>query len=166
VIEPGAFTRTLSAGKRFPVLWQHDVSGPIGSCEISDSPKGLQLKGRLTLADESAKKTHLFMREGIVKGLSIGYDTIQSSYTGDIRHLTELKLWEVSCVTFPMNEVAQVSGVKSLSDDERAKHLKAINEHRKAIDRHQQGIRMHLKAMLDNLDDTNPADDPALLESD
>jgi hypothetical protein len=68
-------------------------------------------------------------------------------------------LWEVSCVTFPMNEPAVVSGVKGLSDDERAKHLKAINEHRKAIN-HQQGIRTHLKEMLDGLDDTNPADDP------
>jgi hypothetical protein len=62
-----------------------------------------------------------------------------------VRHLTELKLWEISAVTFPMNESAVVTGVKGLSDDERARHLKAINEHRKAIDRHQQGIRTHLK---------------------
>jgi uncharacterized protein len=95
-----------------------------------------------------------------------GYDTIQATYDGDVRHLTELKLWEVSVVTFPMNEMALVTGVKSLSDEDRAKHLKAIDAHRKEIDRHQQGIEMHLKAMLDNLDDTNPADDPALLECD
>jgi hypothetical protein len=84
----------------------------------------------------------------------------------DVRHLTELKLWEISAVTFPMNESAVVTGVKGLSDDERARHLKAINEHRKAIDRHQQGIRTHLKEMLDGLDDTSPADDPALFEGD
>jgi hypothetical protein len=29
-----------------------------------------------------------------------------------------------------MNQSAQVSGVKALSDDERAGHIKAINEHR------------------------------------
>jgi hypothetical protein len=40
----------------------------------------------------------------------------------------------VGAVTFPMNERAHISGVKALSDDDRAKHLKAINKHRKAID--------------------------------
>jgi hypothetical protein len=38
------------------------------------------------------------------------------------------------------DEMAVVSGIKSLSDEDRTKHLKAINEHRMAIDRHQQGI--------------------------
>jgi HK97 family phage prohead protease len=56
------------------------------------------------------------MKAGVVKGLSIGYDTIQATYDGDIRHLTELKLWEISRVIFPMNESAQVSAVKALSD--------------------------------------------------
>jgi phage head maturation protease len=85
----------------------------------------------------------------VVKGLSIGYDTIQATYEGDVRHLTELRLWEISCVTFPMNESAQVSGVKAMSDDERrVKHLNGLNEDRKAIDRHQRGMRMHFKSSV------------------
>jgi phage head maturation protease len=40
-----------------------------------------------------------------------------------LRHLTELRLWELSCVTFPLNQSAQVSAVKALSDDERAELL-------------------------------------------
>src|ERR1700733_2706462 len=149
VIDPGAFTRTLSAGKSFPVLWQHDASSPIGHCKITDTREGLQVTGTLMLTDPTAQKSYTFMKAGVVKGLSIGYDTIQSTYDGDIRHLTELRLWEISCVTFPMNESAQGSGVKALSDDERANHLKAINEHRKAIARHVVGIQAHLKSMLD-----------------
>ena len=74
--------------------------------------------------------------------------------------LKELRLWEISVVTFPMNESATISSVKSLSlsDDEVQHHLKAIR-------RHQKGISMHLKALLggDDLDD-DAADDPALLE--
>ncbi|MBB5331870.1 HK97 family phage prohead protease [Tunturiibacter gelidoferens] len=172
VIDPGAFSRTLSAGKKFPVLWQHDPSNPIGHCVVTDGRDGIQVNGVLELSDPTAKKAHTFMKAGIVKGMSIGYDTIQSTFDGDIRHLSELKLWEISVVTFPMNESAVISGVKSLSDDDRAKHLKAIDEHRKAIDRHQRGIRIHLKSMLDGLDDddddadNNPADDPAMLEGD
>jgi hypothetical protein len=43
--------------------------------------------------------------------------------------------------------------------------------HLKAINRHQRGIRIHLKSILDDLDDEDdtdddPADDPALPEGD
>ncbi|MBB5329809.1 HK97 family phage prohead protease [Tunturiibacter gelidoferens] len=165
LIEPGAFSRTLSAGKKFPVLWQHQADNPIGTCTITDVRDGIQVAGILELSDPTARKAFTFMKAGVVKGLSIGYDTVQSSYVGDVRHLTELKLWEISCVTFPMNEMALVTGVKSLSDADRAKHLKAIDEHRKAIDRHQQGIGESLKAMFDGLDDgDSDTDDLALLE--
>jgi uncharacterized protein len=170
VIDPGAFSRTLSAGKSFPVLWQHDPSNPIGHCKITDTREGLQVAGTLMLTDPTAQKAYTFMRAGVVKGLSIGYDTIQSTYDGDIRHLTELRLWEISCVTFPMNQSAQVSAVKAISEDERADHLKAINQHRKAIARHTVGIQAHLKSMLDfdDADDTDddPDDDPDLFEDD
>ena len=86
------------------MLWQHDASSPIGHCKITETPQGLQVNGTLMLSDPTAQKAHTFMKAGVVKGLSIGYDTIQSTYDGDIRHLTELRLWEISCVTFPMNE--------------------------------------------------------------
>jgi hypothetical protein len=45
------------------------------------------------LNDPTAQKAHTFVKAGIVKGLSIGYDTIQATYDGDVRHLTEFKLW-------------------------------------------------------------------------
>jgi HK97 family phage prohead protease len=162
-ILPGAFTRTLSAGKKFPVLWQHKSDCPIGSCTITDSPAGLQVMGTLELSDPTAQKAYTFMKSGVIRGLSIGYETLQSSYDGDVRNLTELKLYEISAVTFPMNEAAQISAVKSLSDDDRAKHFKAISEHIKAIGRHQRGVRDHLKAMSDAFDD-DPEDEALLLD--
>jgi hypothetical protein len=69
-----------------------------------------------------------------------------------------------------MNESAQISSVKAISDSDRTKHLKAINEGGKCIDRKQREMRMHLKAVLDDFDDdesddVDPADDPALLEA-
>jgi uncharacterized protein len=168
VIDPGAFSRTLNAAKSFPVLWQHDPSNPIGTCKITDTPQGLQVNGTLMLSDPTAQKAHTFMKAGVVKGLSIGYDTVQATYVGDVRHLTELKLWEISCVTFPMNESAMVTGVKALSDDDRMKHLTAIREHSRSIDHHQRAIRQHLKSMLDDVDDTDivPVDDPIFDEGD
>jgi len=159
LIEPGAFARTLSAGKKFPLLWQHDPSNPIGSVEASETPQGLMVKGQLLLDDPTAMKAYQLLKAGIIKGLSIGYDTIKDAMDGTVRRLKELRLWEVSVVTFPMNEAAMVTSVKGVSDADRAKHLKAISDHRKAIDRHQQGIQMHLKSLLDGVDDE---EDPVL----
>ena len=159
---PGSMTRTLAAGKQFPLLWQHDPSNPIGTAKVTDTPLGLQVDGVLLLQDPTAQKAYTFMKAGVIKGLSIGYETLQSKMNGDVRELTELRLWEISVVTFPMNESATIASVKSLSlsDDE-------VQHHLKAIARHQKGMRMHLKALLGGNDlDDDAAADPSLLESD
>lgn len=54
--------------------------------------------------------------------------------------------------------------MKSMSDDDREKHLRSIDTHRKAIDRHQRAIRLHLKSMLDDLPDDDDTDDEPLIE--
>ena len=162
-ILPGAFTRTLAAAKQFPLLWQHNPGDPIGSVKVSDSPQGLMVEGQLLLSVPTAMTAYEFLKAGIIKGLSIGYDTIKSEFVDGVRELKELRLWEISCVTFPMNESAMVTGIKAMSDEDRMKHFKAIDGHRKAIDRHQRQMREHLKAMCDGLDDEES--DPSLLES-
>jgi uncharacterized protein len=125
------------------------------------------VEGQLLLSDPTAAKAYQFLKAGIIRGLSIGYETVKSAFVDDVRELSELKLWELSVVTFPMNESAMVTGIKAMSDDDRAKHMKSIGEHCKAIGRHQRGIREHMKAMLDGVDDDEDEfDDPALLESD
>jgi HK97 family phage prohead protease len=155
-ILPGAFTRTLAAGKQFPLLWQHDPSNPIGTAKVTDTPQGLQVEGTLLLQDPTVLKAYTFMKAGVIKGMSIGFETLQSSMDGDVRQLKELRLWEISVVTFPMNESATISGVKSLSlsDDEVQHHLRAIRRHQKAI-------HGHVKALLgaDELDDDTGAAD-------
>jgi uncharacterized protein len=165
-ILPGAFTRTLAGSKQFPLLWQHQPDSPIGSVRITDTTQGLQCEGALLLEDPTARKAYQFLKAGIIKGLSIGFETIKAQFVGDVRELQELKLWELSVVTFPMNPEAAVTSVKAMSDDDRAKHFRAIDGHRRAIDKHQRAIRESLKSLFDGLDDDEPADDPALLESD
>ncbi len=113
VIQPGAFAKSIASGKPFPLLWQHQSDKPIGSVKVSNSRDGLFVDGTLMLSDPTAQQAYTFMKSGVIKGLSIGYDVLQEHYdNAGIRHLTELRLWEVSCVTFPMNESAQVFSVK------------------------------------------------------
>jgi HK97 family phage prohead protease len=160
-IEPGAFTRTIAASKVFPLLWQHQSDNPIGTVTVSDSREGLLVSGQLLMDLDEAKRAYTLIKAKVIRGLSIGYETIQESVEDGVRLLKELRLWECSIVTFPMNLDAAIGSVKALSDDEVAAHLRAIDEHRKSIDRHTRGIQAHLKSMLGfaDIDDDDPEDD-------
>jgi len=114
VVAPGAFTRTLQAkGNEVPVLYQHDLRQPIGLGRLTETHAGLQIEGQLVLSVTKAREAYDLMKAKVLKGLSIGYDTVKFNIKDGVRHLTELKLFEVSLVTIPMNELATVSAVKA-----------------------------------------------------
>ncbi|MGO8279689.1 HK97 family phage prohead protease, partial [Rhizobium ruizarguesonis] len=52
---------------------------------------------------------------GALTGLSIGFRTLEEEINREtgINHLKRVKLYEVSIVTFPANEAATISTVKS-----------------------------------------------------
>jgi HK97 family phage prohead protease len=114
VVEPGAFTKTLQEnGNKIPALWQHMTDCPIGDLTLEDKEDGLHCKGQLLLEIPEAKKAYILLKAKIVRGLSIGYDTIKAQVIDGVRHLKEIRLWEGSIVTFPMNTLALVASVKS-----------------------------------------------------
>ena len=53
------------------------------------------------------------MKRRVVNGMSIGYTAIKKEFEKSIRNLQEIKLFEVSVLPWGMNELAQVSDVKS-----------------------------------------------------
>jgi len=116
LVEPGAFTKTIQDHDGVvPMLWQHKYDSPIGSLQLEDREDALWVKGTLLLDDAvpDARKAYVLLKAKIVRGLSIGYDVITKELKGGVRRLKELKLYEGSVVTFPMNELATVTGVKS-----------------------------------------------------
>jgi len=122
----GAFARSIrQRGPRgIKLLWQHDPSEPIGVLDhIREDGRGLHVRGRLLLNLKRAGEAYALMRAGALDGLSIGYRTILSdreAKTG-VRRLLDVDLWEVSLVTFPMQEAARISAFKSTSVDEEAR---------------------------------------------
>lgn len=122
IVVPGAFLKSLNdwSGKgRLPaLLWQHDMSEPIGVyTEMREDETGLYVKGRLLIDDDPlAKRAHAHMKAGSLSGLSIGYILNDWEYDRDKGGwlLKEIDLWEVSLVTFPANDEARISEVKSL----------------------------------------------------
>lgn len=122
VVEPGAFSKTIAErGKSIPILWQHDSRLPIGSGEVFDAGTHLGIKGQILEAVSHGGDAMRLAKAGIVKGLSIGYQVLKDSWDAErkVRLLKEIKLYEVSFVTFPANELAVLTGIKSgLPDDE------------------------------------------------
>lgn len=117
IIEKGAFTKTLNENKgRIAFCWQHEIDEPIGKIEtIEEDALGLKLKVRISDSEEEVKTK---IREGILKELSIGFQTIISTYdeNTDIRTIKEVKLWEVSLVTIAANELAVITSIKSVEE--------------------------------------------------
>src|SRR5687767_12187761 len=109
IIRPGAFQKTLAewAGKPVPMLFCHDVRRPIGAWqELRETSEGLAVKGKFTLAARDGAEAYALAKEGALPGLSIGYEVSRETTQGRARVLHEVKLFEVSPVTVPMNERA------------------------------------------------------------
>lgn len=129
VIAPGAFAKSLAAsavkGRMPALLWQHDSDHPIGVWDVlQEDAKGLYVEGRLLVNDvPKAKEAHALLKAGALSGMSIGFMPVVSEWDDkqELRTLKEVDLWEVSLVTFPANDDARVSDVKSIDEikDER-----------------------------------------------
>ncbi|PJE26981.1 hypothetical protein SAMN06297129_3169 [Pseudooceanicola antarcticus] len=107
----GSLARIAAQGMRVKMLWQHDPSQPIGVWEeIREDATGLWVKGHLLESVEKGREAAALIRAGAIDGLSIGYRTKRAAKDdGGRRLLTELELWEVSLVTFPMLPSARVA---------------------------------------------------------
>ncbi|EYD73801.1 HK97 family phage prohead protease [Limimaricola hongkongensis] len=113
VVEPGAYAASLKrlegCGGRVRMLWQHDPSRPIGVWdEVREDATGLWVRGRMLTEVAQGREAAALVAAGAIDGLSIGYRTRRARKDGAHRRLTELELWEVSLVTFPMLREARV----------------------------------------------------------
>ncbi len=123
VVAKGAYARSLKAlageGRSVKMLWQHDPAQPIGIWdEVREDERGLWVKGRLLDTVEKGREAASLIEAGAIDGLSIGYRTVKSTKNDKgPRVLTELELWEVSLVTFPMLPSARVASKGETPDE-------------------------------------------------
>lgn len=118
IIEKGAFAKTIVEDfNRIKILALHnDCWLPVGRpIELREDDRGLFIKGKIS--DTSmGRDIRTLLKDGVLSELSIGYDAIDFDYDSktDTRHLRRIKLWEVSIVTWAMNEQARIDEVKSM----------------------------------------------------
>lgn len=126
IVQKGAYAVSIAAlkkaGQRVKMLWQHDPAQPIGVWdEVREDAQGLWVKGRILEQTQKGREAAALIAAGAIDGLSIGYRTTKASKDNKGRRLlTELELWEVSLVTFPMLPSARVAAkgeVPEVPDD-------------------------------------------------
>ena len=119
VVERGAFRKSLGS-RKVKMLWQHDMSQPIGVWDdIYEDERGLFVRGRLLKEVEKGREAMALLRAGAIDSMSIGYRTMEAIPEGDgrVRKLMEVDLFEISLVTFPMLPDAKVTNVKSITTE-------------------------------------------------
>ncbi|MBB4345146.1 HK97 family phage prohead protease [Rhizobium leguminosarum] len=116
VVDKGAFADSLAKNGLPKLLLQHST-WMVGGIylEAREDERGLYVKGQLNLKVNAAREAYELLKQGALTGLSIGFRTLEEEINREtgITHLKRVKLYEVSIVTFPANEAATISTVKS-----------------------------------------------------
>ena len=137
-VKPGAFRKTLKErGERVPVLWQHDPFSPIGRpTELKEDKEGLAFSAEVVVDTRAGAEAMALLRADVPLGMSFGFETVKSRpvedadadkldwsqapvfYKGEegrqyVRVIEEVRLWEISLVTFPANDLAAVEDVRA-----------------------------------------------------
>jgi HK97 family phage prohead protease len=135
VVDKGAFKKSIRESKGlWPILADHDPTKQIGwNLRAEEDDKGLYVEGKLDLNVQAAREKYSLAKSayelGAKMGLSIGYMVVKAEPDREkpmIRRIKEVKLFEYSLVTFPMNTEAMITNVKSSSDFGR---ISALKEH-------------------------------------
>ena len=130
-IQPGAFARTIQAwrqsGKNVPLHWNHsgdagDIIGYVDPNSMRETAAGLQVSGKVDLADSPvAREAWRSMRNNSMS-LSFGYRVDKSHPLPDgVKALDEIDLFEISIVPIPASPSTRVLAMKSVdheADDE------------------------------------------------
>lgn len=124
IVDKGAFSKTIVEDfARIKILSQHDQCElPIGKpIELREDDKGLYIRGKISNT-QKGRDIQTLLKDGVLNELSIGYDAIDYEIDEEnhVRHLKQIRLWEVSIVTWAMNDQATIDDVKSLAEELRA----------------------------------------------
>lgn len=100
---------------------------------MQEDQNGLMMRGRIFKKAAKGGEVATLVQGGAIEGLSIGYRTREFEMQGGNRVLTKLDLFEVSVVTFPSNEMANILAMKSVDDMSEAEIKRHVERSLKEI---------------------------------
>jgi uncharacterized protein len=135
IIMPGAFKKTIQewgpmGANRITHLYQHSRDLILGKpTMIKEDEFGLLFQSTISKTSWGNDVLVLY-EDGVINEHSIGYDTIIEQIDKELnaRKLVELRLWDVSSVTWGMNQFTPTVGFKDMNERERyLKEFESIN---------------------------------------
>ena len=113
--DKGAFARTIvERGDRVKLLALHDSRRmPLGRVNLlREDTNGLYIEARVSNTREGDEALEL-IRDGALDGLSIGFKPVRDLTRAGVVVRTEVRLNEVSAVSFPAYDDARIQAVRS-----------------------------------------------------
>lgn len=109
-VRRGAFSKTLNDGADVRLLIDHEgvplARTKSGTLSLEEDERGLRVEAELDPENPDAARVLSAMRRGDLSQMSFAFKTVKDSYSEDrsVRELKEVKLFDVSIVTFPAYE--------------------------------------------------------------
>lgn len=123
IVKAGAFSRTLKewqeSGRPIPFLWAHemnDLNAFIGSAKADEDDYGLHFVAEFDGTPEAQRVRELY-KDGRLSKFSFAYDVLDEGPVEledgrKANELRDLTIYEISAVTIPANDTAEVISVK------------------------------------------------------
>lgn len=117
-IAPGAFKRSLNSRNNIRMLLNHDTSRVLATTRaktmrLSEDERGLKVEADLPRGVSYAEDLAVLMKRGDINAMSFGFSVPRGGDTwsedGSRRTLREVRLHEVSVVTFPAYEATSAA---------------------------------------------------------
>lgn len=121
IVEPEGAQFTLP----IPLLWQHNSREPVGEVVAAKAtPEGITFQAQFARIPEPGTLKDRIddawqsIKYKLVKGMSIGFNPIESSQIKDTwaEHFLKWEWLELSCVTIPANVDASITTIKSADE--------------------------------------------------
>ena len=119
---PGAFSKALQKnGNRMILMSNHRDN--VGVADVKEDGKGLFVTGYINQELQSGREGYSLLKMGAVNKMSFGYEIKDEKWViaedgKEYNELRELIPYEVSFVDFPCNPQAEITAVKSVSENE------------------------------------------------
>lgn len=130
-VRRGAFSKTIKDGADVRLLIDHEgvplARTKSGTLKLNEDDTGLRIEASLDDANPDAAKLLSAMRRGDISQMSFAFETVKDAWSDDrrTRELKEVRLYDVSVVTYPAYEQTMVQLRNKQSDSTDAATLKS-----------------------------------------
>jgi hypothetical protein len=136
-IKPGAFKKTLQEQDDVRFLINHDgiplARSSSGTLKLEEDDYGLFVECELDPANPKVAEVASAMKRGDLNEMSFAFAAVRDDFDGEKRDVQEVRLFDVSVVTYPANSYAGAT-LRGLDISENLKELVESRNSEKAVE--------------------------------